>query len=136
MSKPKIETSPPEVWKKLKPIARSLRHEPTEAEDRLWQVLRGGALGAKFRRQHAIRHYVVDFYCPSASLVVEVDGPIHEYRLKQDAARDRELKEKGYQVLRLSNDHVLSAIEEALAEISMYLAPHPPASSPQGEGAN
>jgi len=67
------------VWAKLKPIARQLRTEATQAEDRLWAELRSRKFrGAKFRRQHTLSRFVVDFFCAEARLVVEVDGPIHD----------------------------------------------------------
>jgi very-short-patch-repair endonuclease len=60
-----------------KSFRKELRNEPTRAEYLLWQALKGSALGYKFRRQHGIGKYVVDFYCPSKRLVVEVDGDTH-----------------------------------------------------------
>jgi len=78
----------PEWWEKLKPLARQKRHEPTPAEDALWQLLRGRrTAGFKFRRQHAIERFVVDFYCHEAHLIVEVDGEIHEYTREEDMLR-------------------------------------------------
>mgnify|MGYP001770978009 FL=1 len=69
-----------ELWEKLKPLARQMRREPTPAEDKLWQKLRHKQiLGYKFRRQHTIDRFIVDFYCGEARLVVEVDGEVHDY---------------------------------------------------------
>ena len=58
----------------LKERARSMRHEPTPAEAKLWELLRGNHLGVKFRRQHSIDRYIVDFVCLSHKLIVELDG--------------------------------------------------------------
>jgi very-short-patch-repair endonuclease len=67
------------LWNKTKPLARQMRHAPTRAERRLWSCLRGHRLsGFKFRRQHPIDRFIVDFTCPAARLVIEVDGPSHE----------------------------------------------------------
>jgi hypothetical protein len=71
----------PHLWEKLKPVARQMRQEPTQAEDLLWQSLRNHQLlGFKFRRQHSIERFIVDFYCAEAKLVIEIDGPIHDYQ--------------------------------------------------------
>ena len=65
-----------------------MRREPTVAENRLWQELRGRKLdGLRFRRQHALGRFIVDFYCVSAGLVVELDGPIHEQQQETDRER-------------------------------------------------
>ena len=109
--------TPPNLWLKLKPIARQMRKEPTEAEDRLWQQLRKKRLGPKFRRQHAIDRFIVDFYARAAGLVVEVDGPIHQYSAAEDAVRQEFLESQGLRVLRFTNDQVMDDLEGVLAEI-------------------
>lgn len=80
-------------------------------------------LGYKFRRQHAIERFIVDFYCHDAGLVIEVDGPIHQYTAEEDAIRQELLESQGLRVLRFSNEQVLSdtkhvvrTIEQALKE--------------------
>jgi very-short-patch-repair endonuclease len=85
----------------------------------LWNRLRGKKLGARFRSQHPIPPYVVDFYCASARLVIEVDGLAHDNpeRADRDARRDRALNEKGYDVLRLPASMILHAMDEALDAI-------------------
>src|SRR5512145_2079431 len=91
----------PKLWEKLKPIAREMRHEPTPAEDALWQVVRDHKIkGAKFRRQHSVGPFIVDFYCSKAKLVIEVDGSIHQYTQEEDAVRQEFLESMGLQVIR------------------------------------
>ena len=112
----------PALWAKLKPLARQMRHEPTPAEKKLWQYLRNRQLrSAKFRRQHAIDRFIVDFYCAAARLVVEVDGEIHDYQPLEDAIRQEFLEAQGLRVLRFTNDEILETIETALAQIEAAL---------------
>jgi very-short-patch-repair endonuclease len=114
--------SKPELWSKIKPLAREKRREPTVAENTLWQHLRGrGIHGYKFRRQHPIERYIVDFYCPEAWLVIEVDGPIHDHQIEEDALRQAELEELGLKVMRVSNDAVMLHIEQVLDQIAHHL---------------
>jgi adenine-specific DNA-methyltransferase len=111
------------LWDKLKPLARQMRHEPTEAEDHLWQALRRKSLdGWKFRRQHTIERFIVDFYCPEARLVIEVDGEIHQYTIAEDAARTELLEMLGMRVLRFSNGDVLNGLESVKMTIRETLA--------------
>ena len=113
------------LWEKLKPIARQMRHEPTEAENILWQHLRRYNLhGYKFRRQHNIERFIVDFYCSKSKLVIEVDGPIHQYQPEEDAIRQEYLENQNLKVLRFTNDVVLKNIDEVMKQISSCL-PHP-----------
>ena len=112
--------APPELRDQLKPFAREMRSEPTRAEDALWQSLRGRRLGGlKFRRQHAVERFVVDFYCREARLVVEVDGEIHQDTREQDATRQTFLEQQGLLVLRVANREVQDSLTEVLAAISL-----------------
>ncbi len=115
----------PGLWEKLKPIAREMRTRPTEAEDILWQHLRCYAVsGYKFRRQHNIERFIVDFYCAEAKLVIEVDGHIHQYQAEEDAVRQQYLEGQNLKVIRFSNDFILNNINEVINQIISYL-PHP-----------
>lgn len=117
-------TAPPDQWDKLKPRAREMRHEPTPAEDHLWHWLRGRQLnGTKFRRQHAIDRYIVDFVCIEQMLIVEVDGLIHELPDQQarDVNRQAHLEALGYRVLRFTNGEVLQSVEAVLEVIGAAL---------------
>lgn len=98
--------------------ARSLRRSPTPAESALWQLLRGRRfLGLKFRRQHPIGPYVVDFFCSEVGLVIEADGARHFPRPKRDVDRDRWLWSVGFSVLRFPNREILHTPERVLGRI-------------------
>ena len=127
--------APKDLWSRLRPIVRENRTQPTKAEDALWQAIRRkGVPGFKFRRQHVIDRFVVDFYCASARLVVEVDGPIHDFSKAEDAVRQEFLESLNLRVLRFSNDEVLVNLAGVLGRIEGVLT-SPPTPSPQrGEG--
>jgi very-short-patch-repair endonuclease len=99
--------------------ARRLRRNATIPERMLWNRLRGGRLaGLKFRRQQPIGPYIVDFFCHEVALVVEVDGRSHDDRAKEDSRRETFLREQQrLQVLRVSNDDVLTETEAVLFAI-------------------
>ena len=124
-SEPKTEYgwyTSPRLWDQLKPLARELRRAPTASEDRLWQRLRNHqVLGLKFRRQHTIDRFIVDFFCSKVRLVVEVDGPVHEYTPQEDAIRQAFLENAGMRVLRFTNEQIDTNVEEVLAEIRATL---------------
>jgi very-short-patch-repair endonuclease len=89
--------------------AIDLRRNSTKPEQALWSLLSRRKLsGLKFRRQHPIEPYIVDFYCASANLVIELDGESHEGRQLYDANRGEHLTRIGLKVLRITNDDVLS----------------------------
>jgi very-short-patch-repair endonuclease/urease accessory protein UreE len=124
----------------LRDRARELRREPTEAEQRLWAVLRDRQLaGAHFRRQHPIPPYVADFACVAANLVVEVDGGQHADS-DADAERDSYLQHRGWRVLRFWNNEVLSNPEGVAHRISEVLTqappPQPSPASSEGGGSD
>jgi adenine-specific DNA-methyltransferase len=88
--------------------ARAMRRNPTDAERRLWSVLRGARLRHdKFHRQVPIGTYIVDFLCRQASLIVEVDGGQHMIDIAYDTARSEWLQDRGYRVMRFWNNEVL-----------------------------
>ena len=102
-------------------FARSMRREATEAEDRLWQELRGRRLdGIKFRRQVPVPPYVADFACMEAMLIVEVDGSQHGDDPK-DEARTAFLRSRGFRVLRFWNDEVLREMNSVCDTIIAYV---------------
>ena len=115
--------------------ARELRINGTECERRLWALLRAKQLaGLRFRRQQTLGPYIADFYCSAAKLVIELDGSQHgtDENLAYDEARTAWLVERGYRVLRFSNEEflkgrivVVDAISRAIAESGVPL-PEPP----------
>ncbi|GAB3573811.1 endonuclease domain-containing protein [Hymenobacter daeguensis] len=107
----------------LKERARGMRHEPTPAEAALWQLLRGNQLNAKFRRQHSIDRYIVDFVCLSHKLIVELDGAGHlePDQTDYDNGRTAYLLELGYRVLRFTNEQALTLPRRVLATIKANL---------------
>ena len=100
----------------------------TDAERILWYVIRNRKLeGMKFRRQHSIDKYVVDFFCFEENLIIEVDGASHNNvgSSQYDFERDEILKEMGYRIVRFKNEEIYYHLEEVLNEIRSYLSPHP-----------
>ncbi|UOR03564.1 endonuclease domain-containing protein [Hymenobacter aerilatus] len=117
-------TTDADRWKKtLKDYARTNRQQPTEAEDHLWQELRNYKLGARFRRQHAIQQFIVDFVCLEAWLIIEVDGSVHAdaSQAEYDGGRTHELQEAGFLVVRFSNEEVLHNTTQVLQTIIKHL---------------
>ena len=98
--------------------ARGLRRRQTPAEARLWAHLRDRRLGGfKFRRQHPIGRFVVDFYCTTTRLAVEIDGDAHVDREANDAERDHWLQSHGCRVIRFTNRHVNNQLDAVLETI-------------------
>ena len=104
----------------LRPIARRLRHDMTDAEQLLWMHLRKKQIaGVRFYRQKPIGPYVVDFYAPSVRLVIEVDGAQHFETAgrEQDAYRDESLAQLDLKILRFDNRQVLCELQSVLQKI-------------------
>jgi very-short-patch-repair endonuclease len=98
-------------------LARALRRQPTEAERRLWRVLRSRRQADfKFRRQHPIGPFVADFVCLGHRLVVEADGGQHADS-EHDARRTQWLERRGWRVLRFWNNDVLARTDDVLSAI-------------------
>ncbi|MGH8216935.1 MAG: endonuclease domain-containing protein [Rhodanobacteraceae bacterium] len=112
-------------------LARGLRHRMTDAERLLWRHLRGRHFqGWKFRRQHGLDAFIVDFVCLEAWLVVELDGGQHLEQSGQDAERTRILNCDGYRVMRFWDDDVLVRTDAVLEEILNALEQVPPHPGP------
>jgi very-short-patch-repair endonuclease len=97
-----------------------LRSNQTPAEEELWRLLRKYKVGGrKFRRQHSISNFIVDFYCASEKLVIEVDGSVHDTSeaIANDAVRDEKLQWLGYKVIRIRNSEVFEAPQAVLKKI-------------------
>ncbi|WP_151961259.1 endonuclease domain-containing protein [Acinetobacter bereziniae] len=100
--------------KNLKQASRDLRNNMTDAEKFLWSKIRNKQiLGVQFYRQKPILNFIVDFYCPSANLVIECDGRQHytDEGLEADRIRDHALEQLGLKVLRFDNRHVMVEID-------------------------
>lgn len=92
---------------KKRDFARQLRQEQTSAEEKIWQILRDRQfMGLKFRRQHVIEGFVVDFYCPEHKLAIELDGGIHNKRKDYDQLRQQEIESKFNTVIRVKNKEI------------------------------
>ena len=97
--------------------ARHLRKEETEAEKVLWGKLRNNNLGVKFRRQHPIDRYILDFYSPKIGLVIELDGSTHKENKEYDNERTKYLESKNIKVLRFWNSEIETDLENSLNKI-------------------
>ena len=127
------------MFKRKTPFAERLRRDQTDAEIKMWTLLRCRQFfGFKFRRQQPIGPYIVDFYCPRAQLVVELDGGQHADRVAYDTRRTAFLEHQGYHVMRFWDNDVLLTSDSVLATIQDYfdtsMEPSPPPLSQEGRG--
>ena len=113
-------------------LCRQLRNNQTPAEKLLWQHLRRRNInGEKFLRQFPIfiansvgrrSFYIADFYTAKSRLVIEVDGPIHQFKKKYDANRDIVMREWGFAILRFTNDEVENKLDKVISTIDHFLS--------------
>ena len=104
------------------PVARKLRKSPTAAERKLWAKLRDKQLdGFRFRRQVPMGGFVVDFFCPAAKLIVELDGGQHARQVSADDARTAWLRGRGHRVVRYWNNDVIENLEGVLEALRTEL---------------
>ncbi len=131
----RYQTAHPDIYLLLKEKSKQNKQIPTEAENCLWEMLRGKKMGKKFRRQHIIGDFIVDFVCLDSQLIVEVDGKYHETveQKEADELRSEILRKLGYQILRFTNEEVIGNIERVICKIKAAMT----VSSPSGgvEGA-
>ncbi len=105
------------------PIARRLREDSTDVEQRFWYLLRDRRFfGMKFRRQRAIGSYVVDFCAPTIRLVIELDGGHHSENPSRDEERSQFLRARGYRILRFWNHEISEALDAVLETIRREIA--------------
>ncbi|MBS1902264.1 MAG: endonuclease domain-containing protein [Bacteroidetes bacterium] len=100
--------------------ARSFRKNPTHTEKLMWHALRRhGQRGLKFRRQHPIIGFIVDFYCAEHRLIVEIDGDVHERSdvERRDATRQRALEQAGFRLIRFTTNQVSMNIDGVISSI-------------------
>ena len=118
-----FQTASPDRYDLLKVFARKNRNNQTTAEICLWQQLRCGTLGVKFKRQHIIYDYIVDFICLEKNLVIEVDGAYHytDEQMIHDAYRTEELERFGFKILRFTNEEVINETESVISKIKEYI---------------
>jgi primosomal protein N' (replication factor Y) len=113
------------VSPRTKQRSRDLRDQLTNAERRLWSKLRRRQInGWRFRRQHPVEPYIVDFACVEARLIVEADGGQHA-ESERDALRDRRLRDAGWRVLRFWNSDILISTSDVIDTIAAALGPLP-----------
>jgi very-short-patch-repair endonuclease len=107
----------------LKHRRKDLRNGSTKEERLLWKYLKNKQLGARFRRQFGIGHYITDFCCPGKRIIIELDGSQHYYEngLEYDKVQDSYLKELDYTVLRFVNTEVLNSIDGVIMKIQEYI---------------
>ena len=125
-----VHTADPTMYGLLKEFSEENRNNPTEAESVLWEALKGKSIGIKFRRQHIISDFIVDFFCAELGLTIEIDGGYHNNppQMKSDAERTEALSKLGYIELRFTNEEVLGDIDGVLQKISNFctaLKSHP-----------
>jgi 5-methyltetrahydrofolate--homocysteine methyltransferase len=119
------DTANPSMYLKLKDRAKEMRSKPTEAEKMLWNVLSNkGIDNYKFRRQHIIGEFIVDFVCLEKRLIIEVDGSIHNepQQMEHDKNRTEWLESKGFKVIRYSNQQVLNDLLKTIENIGNELS--------------
>lgn len=122
-------TADKESWRKLQEQANLFRKTPTQAEEILWNELRGDATDFHFRRQHLIGHFIIDFVCLSKGLIIEVDGDIHDLQKERDLERTNFLEQNGFKVMRFKNEEVINNVREIVNRIIGVLK-----ALPLGEG--
>jgi very-short-patch-repair endonuclease len=104
-----------------KTFARNLRHESTTEEKKVWNVLRNKKFhNYKFRRQHVIEGFVVDFYCEKLLLAIELDGKIYERQKDYDELRQQLIEEKGIKFIRVTNEEIKKDITILFNKISEF----------------
>lgn len=104
-----------------KNIRKKLRNSATIQEIKLWGFIKNSQLGVKFRRQHGIGPYIVDFCCPAKKIIIEIDGSQHIENKEYDDARTLFLEKLGYQVLRFWNNEINDTIEGVIMKIQQSI---------------
>ena len=131
----KYKTAHPDIYALLKENAQNHKRFPTEAEKCFWEVLRSKKMGFRFRRQHIIGDFIVDFICIPLNLIIEVDGKYHSTpkQLEADYLRDSLLNQAGYTILRFTNEEVIGNIDHVIHRITMAMSESPLLGRGKGE---
>jgi len=113
------------MWKivfnksRLKKTRKKLRNNMTVSEVKLWSFLKWKKINwLKFRRQHSVRRYILDFYCPKIKLCIEIDWSIHEDRKEYDLIRTNYLNQLDIKVIRFANDEILNNINYVINKLN------------------
>ena len=109
--------------KKIKlQLAREFRKKATKSETIMWNALRNRKLlNLKFRRQHIIKGYVIDFYCHELKLAIEIDGIIHRFRSKDDKTRQENIEQSGITFYRIQSGRVERDVENVLIDLTAFI---------------
>ncbi len=124
-----FRTADKKFYRVLQEQALEMRRKPTLAEKKIWEKLRKDSNGFHFRRQHIIDKFIVDFVCLEKSLIIEIDGDVHDYQIERDQERTNRLEVLGFKIIRFKNEEVLSDIDTVLMKIKEALeeaSPQPP----------
>ena len=120
--KPRNIINGQKVSPEKKQRSRELRKQMTPAENVLWKCLRAKRFNdLKFRRQQVIEGFIVDFYCHSLGLIIEVDGEIHDHQQEYDRYRENVLISRGLHIIRFTNQQIIEDIETVLKAIALTL---------------
>jgi len=105
--------------KQIKTTRKNLRRDLTLAERKLWLRIKDKQTGYKFRRQHSIGPFIVDFYCPELKLIVEVDGDVHAFdkQIRKDKTREQYLKRLNFKIIRYQNNEIIQNIDGVLEDL-------------------
>ena len=116
-------TADPTEYELLKENAKNNRRNMTEAESVFWSLVKGSSFGQRCLRQHIIGDYIVDFLFRKSKLIVEIDGGYHQTIEQQedDAIRTQQLVQKGFRVVRFTNEQILMDTENVINQLKVSL---------------
>jgi very-short-patch-repair endonuclease len=119
-----FKTAYPDSYSTIKQNAKDNRSMMTDAERYLWNYIKNEQIGVRFRRQHIIGDYIVDFICLKQKLIIEVDGGYHNNPTQQQKDRIRQnwLESMGYKVLRFNNNDIFHQIESVITIIKQNIS--------------
>jgi len=120
-----LKSSNSALYGELSRRAKEMRKNPTKAERIMWERLRNKQLGPKFRQQHIVNKFIVDFCSIEKALVIEVDGDIHDKQKEADEQRSKILEKEGFTIIRFKNDEVINNIELVISKIEETLKKSP-----------
>jgi very-short-patch-repair endonuclease len=120
-TKPGYITANPHTYKLIVEFRKYLKNNTTPAEKVLWEYLRNKKIVHKIRRQHVIDDFISDFVCLMKKVVIEIDGKVHDFQKEYDELRTARLNELGYEVIRFTNEEVLSSPFQVSQKIKSFL---------------